>query len=128
MKMLVKSILVLSAVVLFAFRPETVQAKKISFDEWATDSRGGRHHIHGWIDVGFFPPRINHWDVYYDDTHFTGLIRNPNLDHTPTAFEIEDVYEMETFDEFGMEVPYETIDFIAAYDKMEEIRLINNRE
>ena len=51
----------------------------IQVDQYSTDTNGHQHHIHGWIDVQFFPPKINHWDIYYDNTHFRGIrAENPN--------------------------------------------------
>ena len=79
-----------------------------------TDTGGHQHHVHGWLDVGGFPPRVQHWDVYYDSTHFQGRLVSD--DENP---EVED-YEMETSTKSG---DYRRggeidIDYQSAYDAM----------
>jgi hypothetical protein len=65
------------------FVPNIAEAKKINLNEFVTSTGGCKWTITGWIDVGFFPPSINHYDVWVTDchgnkTHFVGMRFNPD--------------------------------------------------
>ena len=80
--------------------PNIAEAKTIKLNETVTSTGGCKWTITGWIDVGFFPPSINHYDVWVVDchgnkTHFVGMAINPNNTNGNTQFsDFENQYEI----------------------------------
>lgn len=60
----------------FSFKPAEANAKGINIDRYIRDTNGAYHHVHGWIEVGFFS--ISHCDMWYDNTNFV-MSTNPLL-------------------------------------------------
>ena len=93
----------------------TVSPQRVfRFDQMVTDTGGHHHHVHGWLDVGGFPPRVQHWDVYYDNTHFQGRLESDSDEP------VKSDYSMRLADDSGNELGIESIDSDAVYDALNE--------
>lgn len=88
----------------FSFKPAEASAKKIKIDTYITDVNGVRHHVHGWVDFNIFKMKIEHCDIWYDNTHFVMSedsslqIGSPTNDYIDGAMPMNENLLMSLFD------------------------------